>query len=256
MKFTIITITFNAERYLEQQLASVSGQTLRDLEQIVVDGGSTDSTLGIVQRAAKTEPRLRWTTGPDRGIGDAMNKGLALATGDVVGFLHADDFYADPTVLERVAQAFALEPQAEWVTGGVRYVDGRGELLRTYSPRRWSYRRLLRGNILFHPATFVRSEALAAAGGFDPSLRYTMDYDLWLRLGQRYAPRPLHLAIASFRVHPGSTSVRNVDAAFREEFQVRSRYLRGKPVQRALHLLYFGLKFFPNRWNVRHGDAS
>ncbi|MBJ6751448.1 glycosyltransferase family 2 protein [Geomonas anaerohicana] len=255
MKISIVTVCLNAEQYLEQQLASVASQSWRDLEQIVVDGGSTDRTLEIVQRAAQDEPRLRWTSGPDGGIGDAMNKGLALATGDVVGFLHADDFFADPSVLHKVADAFD-DPATEWVTGGIRYVDSRGEVVAAYAPRRWSYRRLLRGNILFHPATFVRRDVLQAVGGFDPALRYTMDYDLWLRLGRRCAPRRLDLPVACFRVHPHSTSVRHIDAAFREEFQVRCRYLRGKPVQRVLHLVYFALKFLPNRWSVRHGAAS
>lgn len=255
MKISVITICLNAERFLADQLESVARQSWRELEHVVVDGGSGDGTLDITRAAAGRDPRLRWVSGPDGGISDAMNKGVDLATGDVVAFLHADDLYADPTVLERVAEVFAAHPEAEWVTGGIRYIDEAGRVLKSYSLRRWSYRRLLRGNIIFHPATFVRRRALDSAGGFDTALRYTMDYDLWLRLGRRSAPFVLDLPLACFRIHPGSTSVKHVDAAFREELHVRYRYLQGKPLQKVLHMLYFWLKFLPNRMSVRSADG-
>lgn len=255
MMISVVTICLNAARFLPEQLESVARQSWRELEHIVIDGGSCDGSLEILRAAAARDSRLRWSSGPDDGISDAMNKGLALAAGDVVAFLHADDLYPDSRVLEQVAAAFAAHPEADWVTGGINHIDGGGRLLRSISPRRWSFRRLLRGNILFHPATFVRREALELAGGFDPSLRYTMDYDLWLRLGRRAAPCLLDLPLASFRVHAGSISVRQVDAAFLEEFRVRCRYLEGKPLQKALHLLFFALKFLPNRRSLRGADA-
>jgi len=251
MRISVITICLNAEKYLAHQLKTVADQKWHDVEHIVVDGGSTDSTLSIIESAAKIYPELRWTSGPDAGISDAMNKGLALATGRVVAFLHADDCYADNKTLSRVAGIFEAQPDIEWLTGGVHYVDDTGTIVKSYRPRRWSYQRLLRGNILFHPATFLRRRALESIGGFDTSLRFTMDYDLWLRLGRRSAPFLVDLPLACFRVHPGSTSVKHVDAAFREELQVRCRYLDGKPLQRAMHLLYYYLKFLPNRNSVR-----
>jgi glycosyltransferase involved in cell wall biosynthesis len=253
MKISVVTICLNAEKYLAHQLESVAGQSWPDVEQIVIDGGSTDHTLAIVRSAAQNNPRIRWSSGPDSGIGDAMNKGLALATGEIIAFLHADDFYVDDEVLDRVAGVFAAQPDTEWVTGGVHYVDGTGRILKRYPARRWSYQRLLRGNILFHPATFVRRRVLESVGGFDPSLRYTMDYDLWLRLGKRCAPCSLPEPLACFRIHSQSASVKHVDAAFKEEFQVRCRYLQGNPLQKALHLLYYCLKFLPNRMSVRGG---
>jgi len=251
MRVTVITVCLNAEKYIAQQLKTVADQSWHDLEHIVVDGGSSDNTLAIVRSAAKTTSNLRWISGPDSGISDAMNKALALATGEIIAILHADDFYPDSAVLGKVAEAFAARPDAEWLTGGVQYVDLAGRILKSHRPRYWSYRRLLRGNILFHPATFVRSQALAQVGRFDTSLRYTMDYDLWLRLGKRGAPLSLDLPLACFRIHPGSTSVKHVDAAFKEELKVRCRYLQGKPLQTALHLFYYCLKFLPNRLSVR-----
>jgi glycosyltransferase involved in cell wall biosynthesis len=251
MKLSVITICLNAQKFIAHQLNSVAGQSWQDVEHIVIDGGSVDNTLQIVQLAAENNPKLRWSSGPDSGISDAMNKGLALATGDVIAFLHADDFYLENDVLSSVAGTFDAQPHTEWLTGGVHYVNDTGHIVKSYPVRRWSYPRLLRGNILFHPATFVRRQSLESVGGFDIGLRYAMDYDLWLRLGKRSAPYLLKRSLACFRVHPESTSVKHVDAAFKEEFQVRCRYLQGKPLQKMLHLLYFGLKFLPNRMGVR-----
>ena len=251
----MVTVCLNAEKHIAHQLKTVSDQSWYDVEHIVIDGGSTDDTIAIVQAAADSKPSLRWISGIDNGIGDAMNKGLALATGEIIAFLHADDFYADNEVLARVTEFFTLQPQAEWLTGGIKHVDDSGRILKSFPARRWSYQRLLRGNILFHPATFVRKRVLESVGGFDASLNFTMDYDLWLRLGKRTAPYKFNQPLACFRIHPESTSVKNVDAAFKEEFKVRCRYLHGKPIQKALHQLYFYLKFFPNRLSIKHSDV-
>lgn len=254
MKVSVITVCLNSGKYIVQALKSVAEQSQKDLEHIVVDGGSTDDTQIIIQSAAKYSPKLRWISAPDNGISDAMNKGLALATGDIIAFLHADDFYVDKDVLKRVADVFAESPHTEWLSGGMFFVNDAGQSLKFFSPRRWSYQRLLRGNILFHPATFVRSQALRSVGGFDNRLRYTMDYDLWLRLGTRSAPYLMNQPLACFRIHEDSTSVKHVDAAFKEEFHVRCRYLHGKRLQRILHLFYFYVKYLPNR--MRYRDAN
>ena len=251
MKISVITVCLNAGAYIGKSLSSVAEQSWHDVEHIVVDGGSTDGTLQIIGSAATQNSRLRFRSEPDNGISDAMNKGLALASGDVVAFLHADDFYSDNEVLRQVVERFMKHPTADWLTGGIHHVDEQGNVIRSFSVRRWTYRRLLRGNIMFHPATFVRRKILLDAGGFDSGLRYAMDYDLWLRLAERSDPLLIDAPLACFRVHPGSISVAQVDAAFREEFAVRCRYLADRPIQKILHSIYFALKFFPNRLSVR-----
>ncbi|GFE58470.1 glycosyltransferase family 2 protein [Geobacter sp. AOG1] len=251
MRISIVSVCLNAERHIGQMLETVSAQTWHDVEHIVIDGGSSDNTLGIVRDAANRNQNLHWISEPDNGISDAMNKGLELATGEVVGFLHADDYYPDNEVLGRVVRAFENNPETEWLSGGIHHVDGGGRIIRVLPVRRWSFRRLLRGNILFHPATFIRRSVFKTVGGFDTTLRFAMDYDLWLRVGARSTPYLLDRTLACFRIHDDSLSVRQVDDAFREEFGVRCRYLQGKPVQRILHRCYFGLKFLPNRLSVR-----
>lgn len=251
MKLTVVSICLNAERFIAQMLSSVSRQTWLDREHIIVDGGSTDATMEIVYAHAAEHPGCIVLSGPDKGISDAMNKGLAAATGDVVAFLHADDLYPNPDVLAQVAETFIINPRAEWVTGALRQIDSFGNMIRVLPVRRWSYARLVRGNVIYHPATFVKRKALVEVGGFNTSLRYAMDYDLWLRLGLRTAPVLLNNALACFRIHEGSVSVRGIDDAFREEFLVRCRHLKDKPLHRFMHLIYYGLKYFPNRLSVR-----
>lgn len=255
MRISVITVCLNAGSHIEQALSSVASQSWHNVEHIVVDGGSTDNTLSLIRNAAELNPHLRLISGQDTGISDAMNKGLAMTTGDVVAFLHADDYYPDKRVLEMVAVIFSEKPELAWLTGGMHHVDTQGGIIRTFPVRRWSYCRLLRGNIIFHPATFARRQRLLDAGGFDTGLRYAMDYDLWLRLGKTSAPYLLDQPLACFRVHPGSRSVLQIDEAFREEFTVRCHYLASKPIQKILHRIYFGLKFFPNRLSVRHGHG-
>jgi GT2 family glycosyltransferase len=166
-----------------------------------------------------------------------MNRGIEYASGDLIAFLHADDCYAGPAVLSEVVQSLMLYPEAVWLTAGIQEIDAGGELLRVLSVRRYSERRLLRNNILFHPATFVRREALDLIGGFDTKLAYAMDYDMWLRLARISPPLVLERLVASFRVHSGSRSSAQRLMALDEEYQVRKRFLSGI-FEQSLHRLY------------------
>lgn len=246
MKISVITITLNAADFLNGAIDSVAAQNHPDVEHILVDGGSTDGTLDLIRGAAARNPRQRHLSGADDGISDAMNKGLEAATGEVVAFLHADDLYADPAVLSRVISTFRQHPSCVWLTGGIRQVGRNGSLLRDLPVRQYSYRRLLRSNIIFHPATFVRREALLQVGGFSPSLRYAMDYDLWLRLAKLADPVTCNDIFACFRVHRGSLSCRCHRAAFREEWDVRRRALGRRNPLIPLHFAWYLLKKVSN----------
>jgi glycosyltransferase involved in cell wall biosynthesis len=230
MKFTVVTVCLNASSHLAEAMESVLGQSYPDLEYLVVDGGSTDGSLDLIRERAGCDRRLLWSSGPDRGISEQ-------AKGEVIAFLHADDSYLNAKVLTNVAKAFEAHPKHIWATGGLREVDHQGRLKRVIGVRRYSRQRLLRNNIILHPATFVRREALARAGGFDPTLRYTMDYDLWLRLAGFGPPVAINQVLTNFRVHAGSISCANRAAVLVEEHQVRLRYLRN-PFSRASHSVY------------------
>lgn len=225
MKISVITICYNSRALIERTIASVLGQSHPDLEYVIVDGGSTDGTVDIVRDHAERDPRIRWVSEPDHGISDAMNKGVGLATGEIVAHLHSDEYYLNAGVLAEVASIFEAHPGRVWLTGGFHFVDSAGRFLREIKVRRYSYHRLIHSNIILHSATFISRDAFLAVGGFDLSLRYCMDYHLWLRLGALCDPLTVNRTFTCFCVHGGSRSTVESDCAYAEEYQVRLRFL-------------------------------
>ena len=228
LRISVITVTLNSERFLEECLASVAVQGESLHEHIIVDGGSTDSTLEIIKKHATADSRVRWISEPDRGISDAMNKGVALSTGEVITHLNSDDYYPHQLVLSTVIDSFSRNPAEMWLTGGLTFISEDGAFIRDFRARRYSYRRLVRGNILLHPSTFIKRDLFNEVGGFDVSLMFCMDYHLYLRLGSVTPPLMVDKQLSCFRVHNNSRSVSNSKQAYAEEFKVRMDYLHSK----------------------------
>lgn len=251
MRLSIITITMNSERFLRETIESVISQDYQDIEYLLIDGGSTDGTLDIIKSSAAGDGRIRWVSERDNGISDAMNKGIRMATGEVISHIHSDDYYAANDVLSSVVSAFREHPGANWLTGGAYVVDELGAVLREIRVRRYSYRKLVRCNFILHPATFVTREGFARAGMFDVARRYAMDYDLWLRLGALGAPVSFSRPLACFRLHEGSLSSAETTRAFDEALLIRRELLRERPVIFFFHYIYYLLKKRRNRNYVR-----
>jgi glycosyltransferase involved in cell wall biosynthesis len=220
---TIITPCLNAEASLRQTLSSVRVQNAGfEIEHLVIDGGSTDGSLEILRSA----PGVRSISEPDRGLSDAMNKGIRKATGDIVGWLNADDVYR-PGALARVVEAFSDRPAARWLTGPCEIVDRDGHQIRravTAYKRlllsHYSFPLFLTQNFVASPSTFVRRTAFDEVGLFDERFRYSMDYDMWLRLARREPPIVLGGdALASFRMAEGSLSMSGFERQFVEHAQ-------------------------------------
>jgi glycosyltransferase involved in cell wall biosynthesis len=246
LRISVITVTLNSELFLQECLASVASQGDDLHEHIIVDGGSTDATLEIIRKHAASDARVRWISESDKGISDAMNKGAALATGDVITHLNSDDYYPHPKVLNSVLTCFSTNPTFEWLTAGFTFVSGEGMFIRDIRVRRYSFSRLLRGNILLHPSTFIKRDLFNAVGGFDLSLSYCMDYDLFLRMGSITPPLVVDKQLSCFRVHEGSCSFSHSEQAYAEEFRVRMDYLRSKDRSTAFYRLDY---FFKCRLN-------
>jgi glycosyltransferase involved in cell wall biosynthesis len=232
VSITVITPAYNAARTIEVALESVRAQQYPELEHIVVDGGSTDGTIELLERT----PGIRWMSEPDRGLSHALNKGIDMATGDVVGELNADDVY-EPGALEAVAEAFAADPERQWLTGLCRIIDGNGGEIRrgitAYKNalvRRYSLPLYLTHNFISAPATFFRREALAEAGGFDERYRISVDYDLQLRIARRHDPIVLDRYLASFRMIEGTLSMSGFRRQFREHAEQARRHGAGHPL--------------------------
>lgn len=235
LSFSIITCTWNSAAWLPQAIESVLKQDYVLRELIFVDGGSTDASLQQIATLAGPHKLLTNIRG---GISRAMNAGLDAASGDIVAHLHSDDYYLAPDVLRTVA-AHLQDGRHGWLFGRtMRDIDGQ-LVAEDYVAPRFSPPRLLRGNFVPHPATFVRRELLLQAGGFDESLKYAMDYDLWLRLARRSQPVQLDRALTAFREHAGSLSTRERLAALEEDFRVRLAHAGTGPLERLMHQLRY-----------------
>lgn len=181
MKISIVTVSYNAEKTLGRTLDSVAQQTYPNVEHILIDGGSTDASMEV---AAKSGKHLAISlSGPDKGIYDAMNKGLELATGDVVAFLNADDFYASDDILSQVAEKMAMQ-QLDILTGNVAFFRSGSEdkIVRIYNSGRFKIEKLALGIMPAHPASFIRRDILVKAGGFKTNYRIAGDFELITRV--------------------------------------------------------------------------
>jgi len=178
-KITVITPTFNAEKYLEQILDTVAEQNYPNLEYIIVDGGSTDKTMQIV-RGARKGLITRWISEPDHGISDAFNKGIQMATGDIVGIINADDGYL-PGALAAVAETAQNHPDSDVYYGNAIHERFDGTDVYEFRPKPQIGPDIWRSMPVSHPATFVRRLAYERFGLFDTRCPLAMDYELLLR---------------------------------------------------------------------------
>jgi glycosyltransferase involved in cell wall biosynthesis len=234
-KFSIITCTWNSMPYLEESIASVLEQDCQDFEYIFVDGGSTDGTLELIRSVPRPYRLLENVRG---GISAAMNAGLHAATGEIVAHIHSDDFYVRPDVLSIVAENMDASGK-KWLFG--RSMPMKNGILQNenWVAPTYTYANLLKANFIPHPATFVNRELLLQVGEFDTSLKYAMDYDLWLRLGRVADPVQLSIPLAAMREHVGSLTTRDKLPAFEEDYKVRRRHQEPDISARALHFLRY-----------------
>ena len=238
MKFSIISCTWNSIKYLKESVDSVLMQDYGDIEYIFVDGGSADGTLEFISKIDRPIKILNEVRG---GISRAMNEGVRVATGDVVAHLHSDDFYLDPYALSSVANVLESK-KAGWCYGRIKRMVNGHLVPETFIAPKYSPERLLRGNFIPHPATFVRRDWMLRAGCFDESRRYAMDYDLWLKLREFGAPAEMEVPLAAFRVHDGSLSSSNRLAAMEEDYRVRIAHAGRNRFHLAEHFLRYWVR--------------
>ena len=184
MKITIITATYNSGGTVRNTLESVLEQTYADFEHLIVDGASKDNTLDIVKEyLPRFHGRLRYISEPDKGIYDAMNKGIAMATGDVVGILNSDDFYTANDVLEQVAKVL-VDESIDAVYGDVHYVDddNLSKCVRYYSSHLFHRSWMRFGFMPAHPSFYCRRSVYKRFGTFDLSYKVAADFENLLRL--------------------------------------------------------------------------
>jgi glycosyltransferase involved in cell wall biosynthesis len=219
---SLVTPSLNQGKFLRMTIESVLAQGYPALEYFVQDGSSTDTTLAVLEEYAG---RVPFVSEKDRGQADAINRGLARATGEVLGYLNSDDVLL-PGALQAVGEAFAADPDVVFVFGRALYVDEEGRTIAPYLTRPDAIERLADACFIAQPAAFFLRSVWEELGPFDESLHHTMDYDYWLRLGARYGPsrvRYLDRDLAGARWHADAKTVAGWARALEEIFALVKR---------------------------------
>lgn len=232
---SIVTPSYNQAEFLQRTIESVLNQTYPHIEYIVVDGGSTDGSVAILEQYGD---RFRWSSEPDEGQTDAINKGFELSRGQIRGYLNSDDTLP-PDAIETVVQFFRDNPNCDMVYGDGDYIDLNDQVSGTYATAEYSFDRLMFDCCVCQPAAFWRTDMAFRVGPFDASLHYVMDYDYWLRIdragGQiRYLPKVL----GNSRLYAETKTLSARSKIFQEIFTICYR-----------HGGYVNLNYFIGYWH-------
>jgi glycosyltransferase involved in cell wall biosynthesis len=238
-RITIVTPSFNQGKYIERTIRSVLQQHYPDLEYIVVDGGSTDETVSVLKRY---EGRLRWISEKDSGQSEAINKGFRLAKGAIVAWLNSDDIYL-PGALDKVGQYFAEHPEVMMVYGEGNMLDEAGNIKCRFpftEPKYDLWKLIYFGDYILQQATFFRRSVFDAIEMLNESLHYTMDWDLFIRIGKRFRVDYMPEYLGAIREHgEAKTSVGGV-----------RRFKEIKSIIRKHGVMRYPLSYFNYMWDA------
>ena len=209
MKVSLITVSYNSASTIADTLKSVQFQTYQDIEYIVVDGNSSDGTIEIVKQFLDASQGLvtKFLCERDKGIYDAMNKGLAMATGDIIGVLNSDDFYCSNDVIEEVVRAFQ-QNNTDCLYGDLNYVDpiDTSKIVRKWRSGSFRKENFLKGWMPPHPTFFVRKTCYDRFGKFDTQFKSAADYELMLRFLFKESCSAVHLPKVMIHMRAGGVS--------------------------------------------------
>jgi len=216
-RISIVTPSYNQAAYLEDTIQSVLNQDYPNLEYILIDGGSTDGSLEIVERY--TDKLAYWVSEPDKGQASAINKGLAHATGEIVAWLNSDDIYL-PGAFMQAAQAFQSNPGLGFMYGDLQSIDSSGQVFNTIRYAPYSLDDLLAFRIIGQPSVFIRRGILDQAGLLDASYHYLLDHHLWLRLATTARMKYIPETRAAARHHPAAKNIAEAGAFGNEIYRI------------------------------------
>lgn len=178
MKITIITVCYNSESTIEKTILSVASQTYKNIEYLIIDGNSKDTTINIVK--SNQHIITKWISEPDKGLYDAMNKGIDLATGDLIGILNSDDTFSTNFVLEEIAK-FHQDNNIDASVGNIIQHKENGRVVRLYSSKNWNPKKLKIGFMPPHPSIFFKKDLFTKFGTYDLGFKIGADYELITR---------------------------------------------------------------------------
>ena len=216
MKISVVTVTFNSAATVADTMESVLRQEYEDYEYIVVDGGSTDETVEIIKSyQSKFGGRMCWISEPDKGMYDGINKGIRMATGDVVGIINSDDFYHRTDIFTKIADAMADGTEA--IYGDVRFVNPNNldKTVRYYSSKNWSPKRFRFGFMPAHPSFFERRENFEKYGYYQYDYHIAADYELLIRHLYTNKVKAKYVPLDFMKMRTGGRSTNGIKANIR-----------------------------------------
>lgn len=227
-KISIITPSYNQGQFLEKTILSVLNQNYPNLEYIIIDDGSTDGSIEIIKKYEKD--LAYWVSGPNRGQSYVINKGMHLATGEILGYLNSDDLYKMGT-LKKVGEFFKENPQLMWMCGKCNIINENGKefykpitWFKNFLIKRYNYTKLLVINFISQPAVFWRREIIEEIGFLNCNLNFAMDYEYWLRIGKEHKPAIIDEYLSSFRIHPNARGTKRYTKQFQEELNIARQH--------------------------------
>ena len=224
MRFSLIIVTLNSERYLSETLESIKGQEFIDFEVILKDGGSTDNTLNIFRSFSDNDDRLKLISNKDNGLSDAMNQGVSAASGEYVIFLHSDDKFFDKYSLSKINNVILAEEFPDWGFGFYQYSNEDGEIIKSDNVNsKISFFQMSLRNIVRHQSAFVRRTCFNHVS-FSGTYKYAMDYDFFIKIWTMFGePAVIREYLSVFRIS-GSNLSSNYYASISDEMSVRKAW--------------------------------
>lgn len=249
-KISMVTPSFNQGRFLEKTIQSVLDQAYADLEYIIIDGGSTDESVGIIK---KYEKYLKyWVSEPDRGQSHAINKGFAQAGGDLLGWVNSDDYYL-AGAFQHAAELFGAHPQAGAIVGAGQYVDGSGKVISCKEPAQVSLEAMygwLEDSLFMQPSCFFTRDAWKRCGPLDEKIHIAMDLDLWFRLAKHYSfvTTPEIFSASLLHAQAKTSAFRNLTLV--DSAMVIFRHGGEREARQCLEKMAHKLSYYETNWDL------
>lgn len=215
MKISLITVTYNSSNTLKSTLDSILNQLHTDYEYIVVDGASKDNTVPIIK---EYEPRfknkIKWISEPDKGLYDAMNKGIRMATGDVIGILNSDDFFTTNNILQQVSETFETNEDVDAVYGDIHFVnsDNLQKIVRYYSSKVFKRSLMRLGFMPAHPSFYMRKACFEKYGQYKTDYKIAADFEYLLRVIFKHKIRTQYIPIDMVTMRTGGASTSGIQS--------------------------------------------
>ena len=219
MKISIITVCFNAERTIEKTINSVLCQDYQNIEYIIIDGLSEDNTMNIVNRYSNKISVI--LSERDMGMYDAINKGIGIATGEIIGILNSDDVFASTFIISELVKEFEMNSHLDSILGDIAFVNNKGNQTRYYSSKNWNPERFVWGYMPAHPSFYCKRKKLIEIGKYRTDLDIASDFELLIRFYKIYNFNYKYLPLLMVNMNLGGKSTKGISSTLKINMEIK-----------------------------------